>query len=210
MGLEVILDPSPSASEEFPQFELCGGHLALDFANTLSQRNAPALATDHLTSYGRLVAFAEQTQVLSPAQARRFRTHERSQPMVTQRVLAEAIELREALHRLFGAVAGGDTPDDWSLAVLNDRMARLRLGGQLTWEWQAGPSAPDAFVAAIVRAAVDLLVTPERERVRFCASDACLWLFLDTSKNGSRRWCDMRQCGNRMKARRFQQRHQGK
>ena len=62
------MDPSPSPSEEFRQFELCGGHLALDFANTLSQRNAPALATDHLTSYGRLVAFAEQTQVLSPTQ----------------------------------------------------------------------------------------------------------------------------------------------
>lgn len=190
------------------RFELCGGHLALDFANTRSQRYAPASVSEHLTSYGRLVSFAEQTQVLTAAQARRFRAHDRSQPMVTRRVLAEAIELREALHRLFGAVASGEAPEDWSLAVLNDRMARLRLGEQLTWEWQAGAGAPDAFIAAIVRAAVDLLVAPERDRVRFCASETCLWLFLDTSKNGRRRWCDMRQCGNRMKARRFHQRHQ--
>ena len=42
--------------------------------------------------------------------------------------------------------------------------------------------------------------------VRICGADDCLWIFLDTSKNRTRRWCDMKQCGNRMKARRFYER----
>jgi predicted RNA-binding Zn ribbon-like protein len=55
----------------------------------------------------------------------------------------------------------------------------------------------------VARAAADLLVSPERALVRECASGTCSWLFVDRSRTHQRRWCSMKTCGNRAKARRF-------
>ncbi len=116
------------------------------------------------------------------------------------------MELREALYRLFAGAAGGRAPDAGDLAVLNRAIGRMQIGRDLEWQWAAGPDALDAMLGPIVRAALELLMSERRDRVRVCAADDCVWLFLDTSKNRSRRWCDMKQCGNRSKVRRFYKR----
>jgi len=126
-----------------------------------------------------------------------------------KRALKRAIDLREAVDAVFRGIAQNRRVDVKALARLNvfvaDTFARARLaieGGTLTL--QASPVDPlDAVSTAVVRAAVDLLTSDAAKRIGRCADDTCAWLFLDTTRSGTRRWCDMKQCGNRNKVRRF-------
>jgi len=186
-------------------FDRTSGHLALDYANTVSGRATTPI--ERLDSYDALVAFAEQTGLLSAAAARRHESSARHHPQEAERALQEAVELREAIYHAFKAVSEGRAPERRDLGVLSDRHARLRLDPDLEWRAAAGPDALDAFLAPVVRAGIDLLVSAKRTNVKACDKDTCRFLFLDTSKNHSRRWCDMKQCGNVEKARRYVQRH---
>lgn len=199
-----MADARPVPPEARP-FDRCAGHLALDFANAVSDRHTDA-AIDRLPTYGCLISFARQCELASPARLRRLERCAAGELEAARAVRDQAAALREALYRMFAAVAGRRAVDATDLAVLNRMLARTQLGGDLEWEWADGPDALDAMLGPIVRAAVDLLRAPERERIRICAADDCVWLFLDTSKNHSRRWCDMKRCGNRAKARRFYRR----
>jgi predicted RNA-binding Zn ribbon-like protein len=83
----------------------------------------------------------------------------------------------------------------------------VRSDGQFAWRLaKFEPSAP-YLVAPVLWSAADLLLAADLGRVRRCANDACLWLFIDGSKNGTRRWCDMASCGNRAKAHRHYLKH---
>lgn len=183
-------------------FDLCGGHLALDFANTVSSRHLAA-PVERLTDYGALLRFARQSQVLDAGAERRQSEWARAHPRQAEQLLARVRTLREALFRIFTARVKEEAPRAEDLEQLNAWHRELALGPGLEWEWAAGAAAPGAFLAPVVRAAVELLTSTDRGQVRSCAADDCVWLFLDTSKNHSRRWCDMKQCGNRAKARRF-------
>jgi predicted RNA-binding Zn ribbon-like protein len=188
------------------KFDLCGGHFALDLCNTLTSRQTPS-PVERLPSYAELVSFAEQAGIASAADGARLRRWSERAPDEAERIRAEAVELREALYRIFDGLAQGSSEvDRGALAELNRWIGRLRLGEDLDWEWSGGAEAPDAFLAPVVRGAVELLTSNRKAMVRSCAADDCAWIFLDTSKNHSRRWCDMNQCGNRMKARRHYER----
>jgi predicted RNA-binding Zn ribbon-like protein len=194
------------SNEDTFRFDLCGGQLAIDFSNTVSARHT-AQPIERITSYDRLVNFAEQSGVLDTARAAKLRAQARRRPDDASRTLAEAIELRDALYAIFSGVASSRAPPARELEILNDRLTRLRLNEKLDWEWRSGAGSLDAMIGPITRAAVELLTADQRQRVRMCEADDCVWVFLDTSKNRTRRWCDMKQCGNRMKARRFHHRH---
>ncbi len=119
--------------------------------------------------------------------------------------------LREDLYRLFAAVARCEPAPSAAIATLNGHMDRLCIGPDLALVWRDQPGILDGFLGAVVRAAVELAIDPqERARVRLCEAPDCVWLFYDGSRNRSRRWCDMRQCGNRMKARRHYRRSRQK
>jgi len=195
----------PVAPDLPATFDRCAGHLALDFANAVGARHTSA-PVDYLPTYARLVAFARQCELLPAAQLRRLERHAALEPAAAAAVLREAAGLREALYRLFAGAALGRAPEAGDLAALNRAVGRMRVGRAFEWEWAPGPDALDAMLAPIVRAALELLMSGERDRVRICAADDCVWLFLDTSKNRTRRWCDMKQCGNRNKVRRFYER----
>lgn len=173
--------------------DLDGGSLPLDFANTLSRQTG-----EHLRGYDDLVAFARQAAIVERA------------PETAQGVYERAISLRTALSSIFGAVANGETPPDDALAALNrelaEAMAHARVepsGGGYGWGWIENDD-PARLIWPIARAAAELLTDPEQlARVRQCGARDCAWLFMDTSKNRSRQWCDMRTCGNREKARRY-------
>jgi predicted RNA-binding Zn ribbon-like protein len=183
------------------KFDLCGGHPAIDFANTVSNRDDHPI--ERLSSYPALIDFADQSGLLAPELSARLRGWARAEPDAAARLLAEIVELREALYRLFTAVAGRVPPAPGDLAVLNRWWHALELDAGFSWAWAAGSSSPDVVLAPVIAAAVELLTSPRRERISICEAEDCVWLFLDTSKNHSRRWCDMNQCGNRVKARRF-------
>jgi predicted RNA-binding Zn ribbon-like protein len=205
MALEVSQMSEPIPSHERKPFDRCAGHLALDFANAIDGRQSAA-PVDRLTSYGDLVAFARQCELAAPAQLKRLERRAALDPSAAEAARREAVELREALYRIFRAVAESRAVAAADLELFNRAVARMRIGRDFQWEWAAGPDALDGLLAPVVRASLDLLMASERERIRLCDADDCAWLFLDTSKNRSRRWCDMKQCGNRNKVRRFYRR----
>lgn len=132
-----------------------------------------------------------------------------SHPEEAARLFVEAIAAREAIYRIFSALASGNGARDQDLDVLNrgletapmrTRLARADRG--YAWRAEVAEVSAPALLGPILWSAGDLLVKNVHERIRQCANEKCLWLFLDESKNGTRRWCDMTSCGNRAKARR--------
>lgn len=188
-----------------------GGDLALDFCNTLS-----ADATDRLTDYAQLVSWSRQRGIVTGPEARRLLDEASSDPDAAREVHRAALALRDAAVRLFTAIAQERSGSRQDLQLLNSWLPRalqwLRIGAGkegYAWEWE-GSRALERMLFPVVRAAADLLTHPERlARVRACASDSCGWLFVDTTKNRSRRWCDMADCGNRAKVRRHYARTRG-
>jgi predicted RNA-binding Zn ribbon-like protein len=192
-------------------FELSGGSLALDFVNTWEDRGR--LETDKLGAYLDVVAFAAQAGILDRREADSLAAQARKRSGPAAKALATTLELREALYRIFSGQAAGASADRRDLELLSDTAARaaarLRLepaDGSFAWRWNRLESSLDAPLAPIARSAAELLTGADLERVRECDGDRCTWLFLDSSRNRSRRWCSMESCGNRAKARRHYRR----
>jgi predicted RNA-binding Zn ribbon-like protein len=197
-------------------FELSGGALCLDFTNTVGDR--PRCDNEHLGGYGDLLAWACQAGILDGKGEDRLKRHARAHPKEVSRVFARAKELRESLYRLFSSLAVGDRPDRKDLALLNrwisEAMPNLRVAQKddsFDWSWSESETALDRMLWSVARSAADLLTSSEADQVRECASETCSWLFVDRSRTHRRRWCDMKTCGNRNKARRYYQRkrHEG-
>lgn len=195
-----------------PIFDRSGGALCLDFANTLDDRPNPS-PRETLPSYEALLAFTRQSASLPDEHLARLSTVAAGSPAAVEAALARAIRLREVIYRIFVALADERPVAAPDLAALNgalgEALAHARVvpraldpDRQFTWTWAGEPVSLDGPLWPIVRSAADLLTSPQLAALRVCASESCAWLFLDTSRNGSRRWCSMRTCGNRAKARR--------
>ncbi len=196
-----------------PNFSLDADWLCLDFANTLGDRTSPVPQEERLRTYADLVAFGEEAGILTPRAAARLRAGATGCPDEAGKVFAHAITYRESLYRVFSAVAAGGTPGADDLAALNAAFAaaaaRARVvpaGDHFHWQWLEEGDALDAMLPPVAWSAAELLRAPEVRRIHECAGPDCSWLFVDKSKNGSRRWCDMKTCGNRAKARRHRTR----
>lgn len=205
-------DPAQPADDGY-DFEISGGHAALNLANTISRREAPGESRDDLTHYGRLVSWAVQAELLAPKEGERLRAAARERPRAAVAALRRAIAIREAIFSLFVAIARGEKPQAAALdsvnAALPEALAALRVGPApdgFAWRFTRDEAELAPMLAPVVRAAAELLTSGDRTRIRECGSDTCFWLFLDRSKNGTRRWCDMKVCGNRAKARRHYER----
>jgi predicted RNA-binding Zn ribbon-like protein len=184
------------------KFLLVAGHPALDLVNTLDWRFRNDGAEELLKSYQDLLRFTEQSKLLTSAQTRRLRGSDRA--------LEGSKQLREALAEIFYARLDGGRPSAAAQRTLErySKAARLRQKlnwkqSPLEWEWPAAEHDPALPLWALAQSASDLMTSDAIDRVRACGNPECRWLFLDTSKNHTRRWCDMKLCGNRMKARRF-------
>lgn len=190
-----------------------GGRLVLDFANSVSGRGAPS-ARDHLVDYADLVAWSARAGLLDERVGRSLIEKAGRRGPEAERTIARARELRDASHRVFVDVAHGRTANPTDLAVVYAALARavehgsiVQTGDGFVWRWQDGSEALDSMLWPIARSAAELLTGTELPRVRECSGDRCGWLFLDQTKNRTRRWCEMKVCGNRAKARRHYHRH---
>lgn len=192
------------------QFDLSGGVLCLDFANTVSRGRAPERITDHLASYADLVAFAGQSKIISPEGANDLLAYARQHGAEATRCFRKAISFRESLYRAFSASAAGrpaaakdvEQIDDAAREALQHRkLAHANGGYRWEFDWN-GRKTLDRALWAIAQSAAELLTSDTLNGVRECDAQDCGWLFLDHSRNRSRRWCDMKTCGNRQKARR--------
>jgi predicted RNA-binding Zn ribbon-like protein len=197
---------------EFP-FEITGGALCLDFANTVDNRPQKQ-PRELLHRFADLLAWSRQAGALAAKQAAHLERVAARHPHAARATLRSARELREALFRIFSAAAAGRPALAVDIALFNAAAAsafrHLRIGRTrrgFAWQWQVDPAALDRMLWPVLRSAADLLTSRDLQRVRECAAHTCGWLFLDRSKNGSRRWCNMQVCGNRAKARRFYKRH---
>jgi predicted RNA-binding Zn ribbon-like protein len=197
--------------EPVKDFQLLAGNPALDLVNTLDNRFRERGPDELLVTYDDLLRFVRQTGLLTAPQVRRLR---RATGAETEReqVLDEVKKLREALAGVaYALLADKRLPkhdvDSLQKHFRHANAARLLSdnGKRLVWSWPAGEeiSAPLWLLA---QESERLILSEQAERLRCCASDTCRWLFLDTSKSHTRRWCDMKICGNRMKARRYQAR----
>jgi predicted RNA-binding Zn ribbon-like protein len=192
---------------------LIGGALCLDFVNTVDPRHARG-RREYLDSYPALVAWGSHAGVIDAERGDRLREAAAVQPAEAGRVLSRAIGLREALYPLFSQAGRGPRPARDDLGVLQAEMPRALPHLRVTWspsgyarEWERGSPVLDQVLWPVAWSAAELLVEGPLERIRECpGQDTCGWLFLDLSKNASRRWCDMRVCGNRAKARRHYER----
>ena len=193
------------------RFDFCGGHVALDFVNTVGDRGAGA--DEHVATYGDLVAWAEARGVVAKGEAARLRRAAIAAPEDARAAYRRAIRLREAIYGVFQRRASGKAPAADDLATLNRFVAGMYRDAQLVVDGdrvvlQTGSAADilDRPFAAVIRTAVDLLTGAQATLVGACADDTCGWLFLDTTRNRTRRWCTMQDCGNRNKVRRFRSR----
>jgi predicted RNA-binding Zn ribbon-like protein len=195
-------------------FDLTGGQLALDLANTISRRDDPQRRKEHLERYGDLVAFAKQSGVITQRQAKELCDYAEQHVRESVRCFRKVIALREAVYRAFSAIAQGKAAGVGDLNLINDfavealqHRSLLRADGGYRWECRWDEKNPlERVLWPAAQAAADLLTSPELRILRFCEAPDCEWLFLDHSRNRSRRWCDMTSCGNRQKARRHYQR----
>ncbi|HYP40221.1 MAG TPA: ABATE domain-containing protein [Chloroflexia bacterium] len=198
--------------DEHYAFDLSGGELCLDFANTVSSHPEVQME-ERITSYSRLISWGKQADVLSDREEAGLLNEAERRSEEASAVHRRAIALREAIYHIFSAVVKGEQAKMSDVDVLNVELsnglahARLTQGEDgFAWDWEAEEGTLDRVLWVVARAAADLLTSDKLQRVTECASDKCGWLFMDLSRNHSRRWCDMNECGNRAKARRHYER----
>jgi predicted RNA-binding Zn ribbon-like protein len=184
-------------------FQLIAGHPALDLVNTLDWRFGTRGPEELLATYDDLLQFTRQSNLLPvlPVAAKNAKA----------RALKSCIELREALAEIFYArldrrpssAAARQRLERFFKEARSRQSLNWTESPRLQWEWPAQRSDASLPVSALALSASDLMTSDDVDLIRACDDPECRWLFLDTSKNHSRRWCEMRLCGNRMKARRF-------
>jgi predicted RNA-binding Zn ribbon-like protein len=198
------------------RFQFIGGNLSLDFCNSVGGKRE-GIPRENLHDYAHFLSWCEQARLLDSPAVRRLHEQAGQSADKGAAVLGRAIALREAIYRIVLAAAADAAPSNEDLAVLNSELARslgrLRImpnkdDGTFSWRWAESPLQVDYALGPISYSAAGLLASKEQlTHVRQCRGDNCGWLFLDSSRNHSRCWCDMRDCGNRAKVRRHRRKH---
>lgn len=204
---------SPGRAGRLP---LVGGRLCLNFVNTASGRGTPS-HKNHLVHYGDLLAWSHHAGALDHETSLALAGLAERRPAAAQRALSKAVKLRETLFAVMTGLAQRRPPSPAALKELNDvlapsyRAARLVLErGHFSLAWRAESPSLDLPLWIVARSATQLLTADPLDRLKSCAGIACGWVFLDTSRNGRRRWCEMEVCGSRAKMRRYRHRHRGR
>ena len=192
--------------------EFVGGALCLDFANTVNSR--VHIEHDYIIHYSDLLGWASKVGLLSPAETSQLRKRARQDQMKAEGAIEKARRIRELLYRLFSNAGNKTEPDKKDIETYNAAYAEAISHGHLikddnhystTWHLD---ETFDSLLWPIIYSAGELLLSDELAHVKECPG--CGWLFLDTSKNQSRRWCSMNTCGARDKMRRYHKRRRAK
>ncbi|GAA0462233.1 hypothetical protein Ade02nite_28690 [Paractinoplanes deccanensis] len=192
--------------ETVTRMRLVGGNLALDFVNTRVGPPGAAPDDDVLTGYPELIAWGRYAGDLTDAEATALRHHARDDAAGAETTFLRALHTRDYLDAIFQGLAAGRSPDPTALARLRDDEADAIAHAQLdpdsgfAWTWRDDHS-PARPLRPVVHAAITLLTTATTQRIKRC--EGCSFVFHDESKNRSRRWCSMEDCGTAEKMRRY-------
>jgi len=193
-------------------FKLVGGGVRLDFVNTVDCRNTDN-SHEWFNKYSDLVSWSRHAGILTESETSDLIRKAELRPSDAKTVLERAIILRETLYRIFSTIANHHLLRLADITTLNTEMskamAQMRLvptADSRSWSYALKDNALDRILWSLARSAADLLTSDKLDRICKCSEKNCGWLFLDMSRNRSRRWCDMKDCGNRAKARRHYQR----
>ncbi len=201
-----------------------GGALCLDFVNTVGGRSsktgtprvrdyADHVIDEKLNTYADLLHWAEVAGLATRRHKQTLAARASAGPAAAAAVLRRSVVLRESLYRIFKCVVERWKPEAADLETLQRELALARNHQRLTpagtgfaWMWKEESNALDRILWPVAASAADLLTSAILSRLRQCGGERCGWMFLDTSRNHSRQWCDMKDCGNLAKVRRFRQR----
>ncbi len=188
---------------------LLGGKLCLDFINTLDWRGRE-FPVEYLNNFSDVIQWAAYVKIITLAQKKKLNILAGKNKNNANKALENSIELRELLHNIFNNVEQGRKIKNQFLNRLNNYLHHASTylvlkDSKIDFELEACVNPKDliSLLNPIVWDAVRLLTNGDRFRVKSCGDKTCGWMFLDTSKNKSRQWCDMKSCGNRAKARKF-------
>ncbi|MBA3691880.1 MAG: CGNR zinc finger domain-containing protein [Acidobacteria bacterium] len=205
------------------QFKLIGGELSLDFVNTVAERKSnpkakksraygDAFAFEYLENYADVVAWSRQAKLLTEDEAKRLLEIAKKKSQQAEKIRKRGLALRETLYRLFKSAIEGWEPETLDLEKLNQELAVANKHETINydrdgfgWKWNVGDESLDYMLWRVAQSAAEILTSGDLTRLRQCGGDHCGWMFLDTSRNRSRQWCDMKDCGNLAKVRRFRQ-----
>ena len=206
------------------EMKLVGGRLCLDFINTVDGRKSDSprresrsvnsqVLGDKLLGYTDLVEWSRHSGTVTATEAERLIQASKRNAREAKDVFDRAIALREGLHRICKAIIMGRRPQIVDLETVNDELLGARTHERLThgthgftWEWVGSEAALDRMLWSIAHSAAELFTSGDLSRLRECCGEECGWLFEDTSRNRSRQWCDMQDCGNLAKVRRYRTR----
>jgi predicted RNA-binding Zn ribbon-like protein len=196
-------------------FEWIAGATCLDFTNTVTWR-MDGLCNERLATFDDLVVWSVAAELLTREEARTLRVRARSHPRAAAAALREAHAMRLRLQQMFTHVAMHCSLPEREIAQFNRALARTSASAHLAplgrgFRWRFARNAGDLgqLVRPVIIDAGHLLASDDVALVQTCANDNCGWLFVNRSRNGLRRWCDMRTCGNKAKARRYYHRARG-
>lgn len=194
---------------------LLGGRPCLDFVNTLDWRGADK-PVEFLHTYQDLVEWSRHAGTISAKDANTILQRSKKRPSKQTKVLGKAIKLRETIYHIFSSLSDGRPAANKDLAAFNKFLSQTMKNSQIVrtqdgyhWDSRGEMAKLGWILNPLIRSAADLLVSDELNRVKKCGDPACGWLFFDTSRNKSRRWCNMDDCGNRAKASRFYKKKKG-
>lgn len=198
------------------RFKFNAGARCLDFANTIHDYRAVD-TEEELHDISDLLQWAKEAKLLSAADHDRLVAHYNRNRCEAEAALARGTAIRDLLLSIFAGVTNGRLVSSRYLSELNLALAQApgllcvrKNSNRIETEWTSSADGLQRLLFAVLTSAAELLASERLGRVRECASADCTWLFVDESRNRSRRWCEMSSCGNRMKARRHYQRAKAK
>ena len=189
------------------RYAFIGNNLSLDFVNTVGYISSEN-PIENLNSFSDLIGWSKQGKLISDDEAIVIFTKAKKNILESERVFWRVLRLRKSVYDIFRSVISGEEISDEDLTILNRElslaMSKAEIfsrEGELIWDWKN--DGIERILFLITRIAAQLLTSSDLEKLKCCSGENCGWLFYDTSKNKRRQWCDMRDCGNLAKARRF-------
>ena len=188
-------------------YAFIGNDLNLDLVNTVGNI-ASEDPDERLNSVSDLIEWSKQAGLISDKEAKSLLKESEKRSAGSERIFQRLLRFRKATYDIFKSIASGEEISNKELTVFNRELSRAMSeaqifdhDGELIWDWKN--NGLERILFFVARNAAELLTSSDLKKLKCCSGETCGWLFYDTSKNSRRQWCDMRDCGNLAKARRF-------